>query len=291
MRMLAGWPNYHLHTTYCDGKSSVAAYVAELRQRNLRSAGFSSHAPLPAIIDRPWAMRENNLPLYRDEIQQQQKIAKVELELYIGLEVDFFPQLIGPKDFAAQVDYTIGSIHIAGLLADSTPWEVDMSTSLFTRGVNELFDGSYPAAVTHYYSLMREMLINSTPHLLGHLDKIKIHNREKILFEEGSTWYRDQIIETLDLIAQKNVILEVNTRGLYQQKVTEPYPSYWIIREAFARKIPVTISSDAHHASELHLFFGDTARQLLQIGYREIMTLRNGAWTGLPFSDQGIDWS
>lgn len=283
-----GWPNYHLHTTYCDGKSTIAESVNEISKRRLRSGGISSHAPLPTPIARPWAMPCGELESYVAEIRTQQSQFP-EIELYIGLEVDFVEDLIGPKDVHAQVDYTIGSIHIAGQL-DDTPWEVDMSTALFTRGVVELFSGNYPAAVAHYYRQMQKMLQTSPPSIVGHLDKIKIHNREKMLFDETSKWYREQVMETLKLIAATGVILEINTRGIYQKKTSEPYPSAWIIREAHALKIPVVMSSDAHHTSELHHNFAETARLLQQIGYRELMALKNGVWQPVPFDDRGVAW-
>lgn len=284
----AGWPNYHFHTTYCDGKNTIAECVNEMNNQRLRSGGLSSHAPLPPSIARPWAMRRDALDGYVAEIQTQ-RARFPEIELYIGLEVDFVDDLVGPKDFHDLVDYTIGSVHIAGQLED-TPWEVDMSTALFQRGVAELFSGDCRAAVEHYYRQTRCMVENSPPSIVGHLDKIKIHNREGLLFDQQSHWYRDQVMETLALIAEKEVILEVNTRGLYQKKTTDPYPSIWIIREAFARKIPVVISSDAHQTVDLHQCFSETACILREIGYREILALKKGIWQPVPFDDKGVEW-
>lgn len=287
--MSFAWPNYHLHTTFCDGKSPVAEWVEALRARGIPSAGFSSHAPLPAPITRPWAMAPADLETYLAQVRSENH-QHPDIELYAGLEVDFVSGQVGPGDYQALVDYTIGSIHMAGQLED-VPWEVDMSTTLFTRGVDELFGGSYRKAVAHYYAQIRQMLIESPPSIVGHLDKIKIHNRHTTLFDEHSAWYREQVIETLHLIARCNAILEINTRGLYQQRTDEPYPSAWIIREAFSLKIPVVLSSDAHRVNEVHLFFPKIASLLNKIGYREVVVLKNGTWQPVPFHELGIQWT
>jgi histidinol-phosphatase (PHP family) len=235
-------------------------------------------------------MERSRLDAYLHEIRQQKMRLSETLELYAGLEIDFVSGKIGPADFASELDYTIGSIHIAGQLADQTPWEVDMSTELFKRGVTELFGGSFPRAVTHYYTATMEMLTTSTPTILGHLDKIKIHNKENVLFDEGSSWYRDAVIGTLEITAKKDVILEVNTRGLYQKKTTDTYPAAWVLQAAFERNIPIVLSSDAHAVADIHQHFPATAQFLRGLGYRELMTLREGIWIPMPFSEKGVEW-
>jgi histidinol-phosphatase (PHP family) len=284
------WPTYHLHTSYCDGKNTVAEWAAVLRQNGVPAAGLSSHAPLPEALARPWAMKSSNLEAYFAEIRQAAATAD-KLQLYAGLEADYVAGFTAPGAFAHLADYTIGSIHILGLLADGTPWEVDMSTTLFKRGVQEIFDLDYCKAVCAYFGATRDMIGLSPPVLVGHLDKIKIHNRPDPLFDETAPWYREQVMETLHAIREKDLILEVNTRGLYQNKTDTAYPSRWILEEALRLNIRIALSSDAHRLEELHAWFAETAGWLEAMGYRELTVLKDGVWQPMPFTKSGLKWT
>jgi len=43
--------------------------------------------------------------------------------------------------------------------------------------------------------------------VVGHMDKIKMHNSAKPYFSEEDPWYRAQVEETLDLVARTGCIL------------------------------------------------------------------------------------
>jgi histidinol-phosphatase (PHP family) len=90
------------------------------------------------------------------------------------------------------------------------------------------------------------------------------------------------------LIASKNVIVEVNTRGIYQKKSSTTYPSPWILERMLAKNIPVTISSDAHHSSDIINQFPETAILLTDIGYRSISVLHENKWKAFSFNKNGI---
>jgi histidinol-phosphatase (PHP family) len=120
------------------------------------------------------------------------------------------------------------------------------------------------------------------------MDKIKMHNRGDRFFMEEEPWYREQIDLTLDAVAEAGCIVEVNTRGLYQNKTDTTYPSPWILQEILRKNIPVILSSDAHHPDDLVNHFPETARDLVNIGFKKIRILLNGKWTDVAFGEQGI---
>ncbi|MBU1821528.1 MAG: histidinol phosphate phosphatase, partial [Bacteroidetes bacterium] len=69
------------------------------------------------------------------------------------------------------------------------------------------------------------------PDILGHLDKIKIHNLRSRLWDENEDWYQAQIDETLAAVAASGCVLEANTRGLYKKNLSL-YPSLPILEKA-----------------------------------------------------------
>jgi histidinol-phosphatase (PHP family) len=82
--------------------------------------------------------------------------------------------------------------------------------------------------------------------------------------------------------------VEVNTRGIYQKKSATTYPSPWILELLQQENIPITISSDAHHADDLVNQFESTATLLQRIGFKKIQILNEGEWKPFTFNENGI---
>lgn len=278
------WFNFHTHSHYCDGKESLENILQAAKEQKLVSLGFSSHAPLP--FDCKWSMKPEALSSYLEEISRLK--SNGEVEVYSGLEVDFIPQQIGPKDFP-QLDYTIGSIHFVEQFENGVGWEIDGSHSLFLDGLEKIFKNDIRAAIVRYFELTREMCRTSCPDVIGHLDKIKIQNQGNKFFTESEKWYRDEVFQTLGEISKCGAIVEVNTRGIYQKKSETVYPSPWIIEECFKRNIPITLHSDAHHPADLINYFPEATQIIRQAGYPTISLLTNGSWRLMPFNEHGIE--
>lgn len=209
------------------------------------------------------------------------------IEVYAGLEVDFIPGIISPIDFKPLLDYTIGSVHFIG----GPPhhgFEIDGPFDTFMAGLKNIYKGNIRAAATAYQEITREMIRTGRPDIVGHLDKIKIQNRYGDLFREDEGWWINEIDKTLDEIAAYDCILEVNTRGIYQRKSENTYPSPWVLLKAKARNIRITLSSDAHLKSDLTAEFASTAAILMQLGYTEIHILSQGKWTPSRFNENGL---
>lgn len=275
------WANFHTHSHYCDGKSKFNEY---LKKGGMISLGFSSHAPLPFV--RPWCMKPENFKQYLKDLEELKKTSPI--EIYKGLEIDFIPGMISPLQFAEQLDYTIGSIHFVEKLSNGMPWEIDGSHMLFLQGLAEIFNGRARDAVIRYFELTREMIRTSRPTIIGHMDKIKIQNINNKLFLETSTWYRSEILKTLDTIEEAGAIIEVNTRGLYHKRLSNPYPSYWILELIYQKNIPIMLSSDAHHADDIHGQFNEAALTLRRIGFRKLCVLHEGHWKQFNFDTNGF---
>lgn len=274
------WTNYHTHGHYCDGKEPLSHY---LNNSQIQSLGFSSHAPLP--FDCQWSMPHEKLDAYFAEIVALKRHTAI--ELYSGLEVDFIPDVIGPAGFR-QTDYTIGSIHFVDRFANGVHWEIDGAHAVFTAGMEKIFKNDYRAAWSRYFELTGQMLLESAPDILGHLDKMKIQNTNNKYFHENEAWYQTEVKRLLAVVQQTNTIVEINTRGLYQQKSETTYPSPWIVDLMKDMNIRVTISSDAHHSKDLCAHFEFAASVLLQAGYKKISILKEGAWKEVNFNTNGI---
>lgn len=284
------WTNYHSHCNYCDGSEAPVVYVEEAIQQEFAAYGFSSHAPIP--FPTTWNMKMEKLPDYVAEIKALQKQYQSQIQIYVGLEVDFIPDLIGPKSSFIQeagLDYTVGSVHFVDTLPDGRHWEIDNKPAVFAEGWEQIFKKDTRAAVTRYFELTRQMVREQCPTIVGHVDKIKMQNTHVFYFAETEDWYQEEVLKTLREIAAAGAIVEVNTRGLYQNKTTEVYPGRWILAQMHALNIPVTINSDAHKPHEIGGKFDHAAQLLLETGYQAVHVLLNGTWQPVKLTTRGIE--
>jgi len=283
------WFNYHTHSHYCDGKYPPEEYVLSAINKGFFSLGFSSHFPLP--FDNKWAMTAERLPDYLAQIDALRNKYAGRIEIYTGAEIDYLPGQLTVKDptvQSAELDYTIGSVHFVDTYFDGSPWQVDGRHLEFLRGLKDIFRYDIQAAVRRYFALTREMVKETQPTIIGHLDKIKVQNWDNQFYEESERWYHNEIVATLETIQRYGCILEVNTRGIYKRKALTTFPSPWILEIAHDLNIPITLSCDAHHPDELKLEFKKTASLLQDIGFQTIQVLSNGEWVAAAFDSLGV---
>jgi histidinol-phosphatase (PHP family) len=232
-------------------------------------------------------MKPESLQKYLNEIQRL-KESDTGPEVYAGLEVDFIPGVISVSHFKEHLDYTVGSIHFVESFSDGRRWEIDGPHTVFEGGLERIFNNDIKAVIRRYFELTREMIVSDAPDILGHLDKIKIQNQGNRYFDESDKWYRDEIISTLQLAKGTGIIVEVNTRGLYQRKSGTPYPSPWVLEVIQEMGIPITLSSDAHIPGDLFREFEEMALLLMKMGFRELQIIKSGRWAPMAFSEKGL---
>jgi histidinol-phosphatase (PHP family) len=274
--------NLHTHTSFSDGSDDPVAYVLEAIRQGFLTLGFSDHSPLP--FDNTFALRESDLNAYCQEIGRLKQHFKDEIHLFLGMEADFIPGTGHPFSYfqtTLPLDYLIGSVHLVRNGSSHDLWFIDgPDPATYDDGLNTLFGGDIRKGVTAYYRQINEMLTTSRMDVIGHLDKIKMHNNGRF-FSESEPWYSGLVSETLDLVRQTGTIIEVNTRGLYKKRSDSLFPGPSVLKKIHEMNIPVIISSDAHKPREISLLFSETADILFEIGFREVMNLTPDGWETL----------
>lgn len=282
--------NYHSHSHYCDGIESPRAQVEAAIKQGVGIFGFSSHGPVH--FDNAWSMKAERLDAYLAETRALQKEYAETIELYVGLEVDYLPSgnasaYGGPSTYAPKLDFTVGSVHYLDQNEIGTPWEIDGSTEKFMRGLVEVHGGDIQKVIRLYYGRIRAMIERDPPDVVGHLDKIKIHNLGNSLYDEDDAWYQAEIDQTLDVIAESGCVLEVNTRGLYKKNLST-YPSLPILRKARQRHIPIMANSDSHAPTEITAELLPTLSQLKNLGFQTLRILTQRQWQDVSFNELGL---
>lgn len=277
--------NMHTHTHYCDGSSKPEDYIIKALELGFHCLGFSGHAPVS--FPNKFAIEQSQLKNYVEEIRSLQDKYRSKIDLYLSLEIDFIPGI--SEDFLkfkqeCNLDYIIGSLHLIKAEGSSDLWFVDGGNpDVYDQGLERVFGGNIKKGVRAFYHQINQMLSSQNFDILGHFDKIKMHNKDRY-FTEDESWYIELLDECLDLIQTKGVIVEVNTRGLYKKRSTSLFPGIELLKKIKERKIPITLSSDAHKPEELGLLLKETTDTLIQLGFKELMCFGEKGWDEVSIS-------
>lgn len=272
--------NLHTHSNFCDGAGNPVDYVVTAIEKGFQTLGFSSHAPVPFTNN--FAIKsEDKLREYCETIRDLQEEYEGRISIYLGLELDYIDGITDDfKEIKERcgLDYTIGSVHLVRNGNDDSLWFIDgPKIESYDEGLNKVFSGDVKCAVSAYYDQVNRMLLTQKPDILGHFDKIKMHNNDRY-FREDESWYRELVMDLLDTIVKTGVIPEVNTRGIYKKRCNDLYPGNWILKEMKKKNIPVILSTDAHHPSEIDGYYDEAVKILTDIRFRNLVRFENGSW-------------
>jgi histidinol-phosphatase (PHP family) len=281
--------NLHTHTNFSDGSSPPGEYLNEAIRQGFSVLGFSDHSPVP--FENNFAIKEERLDEYCETILGLRSALVSSTsgegrngrgtEVLLGLEIDYIPGITKPVEEYRQkhvFDYFIGSVHLVRNGNDPGLWFIDgPDISIYDQGLNDVFHGEIRLGVESYFHQLNEMILSQRPEIIGHLDKIKMHNRNRY-FHEDEGWYVKLVDETLDLIKEKQSVVEINTRGIYKKRSDSLYPGPEILRKIKTLGIPVTLCSDAHKTCELSLYFDETKSLLSEVGFKSLALITAEGW-------------
>jgi histidinol-phosphatase (PHP family) len=276
--------NYHIHSDYCDGTNTIEELVQAGIAAGLTSLGLSSHFPLPFTND--WTMKAENIESYLDDIKNLKAKYASQIELYCGMEIDFFIDRQDISDLAKAVlprlDYTIMSIHTLGKTTGDDVSYIDESQQDFEQGIKKYYQDDKQAFIKDYYESLEKMVEIFEPDILGHVDLIKKYNQNNYFFNENDNWYQELVRTCLDGVATTKTRMEINTGANMRVPGVGRYPSDWIIPEMKKRNIPITIGGDSHSVAGIVYEYNLAEAYLEQCGYHEYWVLKKGRWEAQP---------
>ena len=274
-------PNYnlHQHSLYSDGNAEPEKYVERAIEIGFSTMGFTEHSPL--AFDNPFSLKQDNVKNYIDEIESLKQKYDGKIKIYRALEMDFIPGMSEDFDYWAKeckTDYLIGSVHLVYTGKNSPLWFTDgPDPKIYDEGIQIFFGGDVKKAVKTFFHQTNQMIETQTFDIIGHFDKIKMHNADRF-FSDEDKWYRNLLDETLELIKAKNLIVEINTRGIYKKRSNKYFPDGYALKRVQELNLPIIISSDAHQPKEINLLFDFTVDYLQNRGFNEMMMFANNKW-------------
>lgn len=267
--------DYHLHTARCGhARGQPAEYYREACRKGLVEVGFADHFPLGALDFVPpvkVTMEEEELPDYIQEVRELREMPRDKgcPGVKLGIEIDYLPGReeairagLAPHDF----DYVLGSVHFLGGWDFTNP---DLEEDYGRFREEELFQ-----VYEDYYKTVEKGVSSGLYDIVGHLDVIKKFNYRP----RKDTW--PLVDKVIDLLAQGDMCIELNTAGFYVP-AREFYPAARVLQGCLARKVPVTLGSDAHAPGDVGRDFPRALALLREVGYREIAVFKQrkrSAW-------------
>lgn len=263
----------HIHTKHCPHASGeIVDYVrTAFNVERLEIIGFSEHFYLPEGFKDPApkgnesAMFPESLELYINDVlvaksKNPNVLLGTELDWISGYEQAIRGNLSQVKD---RLDYVIGAIHFIN------GWCFDYDEKVFEKGLDEHFNGNIEKCIDSYFNLEQQLIEEDIIDVVAHIDLIKKFNKNGKYFSEDNLIYRRRVEETLQLVKEKDLLLEINTAGI-DKTVGEIYPSKRILERCHELEIRLTLGSDAHKLEQVGRYFDRAIAQLKDIGYTKL---------------------
>ena len=131
--------------------------------------------------------------------------------------------------------------------------------------------------VRRYFEAEMEMVEAGGIDIVGHIDKIYMNGQRYPGFSLDAEWYRRPLLDLLDFVRERGLMVEVNTKNLV--KKGETYPHRQFLGELRSRRIPVMVNSDCHYPDLVNDGRAEGFQLLEQAGFDATMELVGGKWT------------
>lgn len=272
--------NYHSHCSFCDGRAPLEEFVKEAISQGFYSYGVSSHAPLP--FPTRWTMEWEQMEAYFDEFKNLRSKYADEIELYVGLEIDYLNEESNPsvaRFTELPLDYRIGSVHLlydaAGEVVD-----IDCSPAVFKERVDRHFNGDVLRVVRMYFDRLFRMVELGGFDILGHADKMHYNAScyHPGLLDEP--WYEALMKDYFSLVASRGYLVEINTKAYDSLGTFYPNSRYWELMKEY--QIKVLVNSDAHYPERINAGRMEALRLLQAKGFATVAELHQGSWREVP---------
>ena len=272
--------NYHSHCSFCDGRAPLEEFVKEAIRQGFYSYGVSSHAPLP--FPTQWTMEWEQMEAYLDEFNNLRQKYADEIELYVGLEIDYLNEESNPsvaRFTELPLDYRIGSVHLlydaAGEVVD-----IDCSPAVFKERVDRHFNGDVLRVIRMYFDRLFRMVELGGFDILGHADKMHYNAScyHPGLLDEP--WYEALMKDYFSLVASRGYLVEINTKAYDSLGTFYPNSRYWELMKEY--QIKVLVNSDAHYPERINAGRMEALRLLQAKGFATVAELHQGSWREVP---------
>lgn len=252
----------HTHTVFSDGKSTFEENMRAAVAHGVATLAATDHWGRPEFVD--CSIEEARLNEYASEIESA-RCRFPQLEIVHGLEADWYEGCAADlAETRGKATFLLGSIHY--LQEKALDWSEDMRIweELGANRLWQLYAQEWCKAATS--GVFDSMAHPDLPRLFA-LSGYKPSIDLLTLFDDMA-----------EAAKASGVHVEINTAGLTKD-FADFYPQEPLIARFFAAGVPLTVGSDAHHASRIGENIREAYRYARRIGYKSIdAPTAKGTW-------------
>lgn len=248
---------YHTHSTYSDGRNSLADMIEQAINLGWDEIGFSDHLIVHKDMKKSanWPVFQTHYAsyIYRDSFSEakadfhkyKEEInllrQKYPIKIYIGAEVDYFTYDGWLDEFIdfrneLKLDYYVSGNHY---LIDDNHMLIDPDA--IDRIIPDTEEQK--RLISRHFATIGKAAKSGLFDFVAHMDYMR---RVKICTPEA--FYADKM-KLISTLAQTGTPAEISTKGIV--KFGEPFPCRWMMEELCKQNVPVVISDDAHNTSRI----------------------------------------
>ena len=255
---------FHNHTTFCDGKSTPREMIEFALEKGCRAIGFSSHGYTP--FDLRYCMKDQ--AGYVKEVNSLKKEFEGRIEVYLGIEEDAF----APVN-RSLYDYVIGSSHY--YFVDGVYYPIDSSPAHFDKCL-EALNYNVPLMAEKYFSAFTNYILERKPDIIGHFDVITKFDETSRRFLDDKEYHKIAEKYTSIILDKTECIFELNVGAMIRGYRFAPYPHFNLLNLIKKSGGEVILALDCHNKEILDFDFTDILKELKNIGFTTVRTLKGG---------------
>ena len=233
--------DYHVHSTYCDGKSTLRENIEAAINLGMSIIGFSGHS---YIENSDYTMSEQGTIDYLNEVASLKEEFSDKISILCGLEKDYY-SIQDETPF----DYIIGSVHY--VTDGDKIYDVDHTPEITRDIIDKLYRGDALSYCEAYYSTLGRLFDRVNADIIGHFDLINKFREKGIVFDLKASRYISACTDALDSLLAHNAPFEINTGAMSRGHRSGPYPSPEILRYIKEHGGSIIFNSDSHSAVNL----------------------------------------
>lgn len=231
--------DYHIHTTYCDGKNTAEEIAARAYELGFKTLGFSVHGYTD--FDESFCIPKARIPEYKAEIAALGDKYRGRMEILCGVEADMYSN--EPTD---GFDYVIGSSHYMRVRGRYIA--TDISADDMRALIGEYPDG-FAGLAEEYYGELSRLFTRTRADIIGHFDLItKFKNRLSLTLNDR---YYDAAFSAAEALVTAGKPFEINVGAIARGYRSSPYPDAKILRRIHELGGEIIITGDCHRADNL----------------------------------------
>lgn len=238
--------DYHVHTTFSDGKNTPEEMVETAVKMGMAEIGFSDHSY--TYFEESYCIKREKIAGYKSEIARLKEKYKGKIKIFCGIEQDFYS-----TESTEGYDYAIGSVHY--VKKGGKFYSIDDSEERFVRVAEGVFGGDYYAFAEEYFNTVARFSERTDIDIIGHFDLISKYNENNRYFDMKNEKYVISWKKAADKLISANKTFEINTGAIARGYKTEPYPPVDTRAYIKSKGGKFILSSDSHSAEHLCYYF------------------------------------